>query len=364
MSFDAFIYANIWRISVLSLFHRHQIAEKTMRDKKIAVFYNPKQVLEKGTENQTSKSPLKPRLMFEQLQLRLSEHIDVENTFSPFSKQEFLIAHEETYVDAVLTGTGLGNKGGLGYWNEGVPEYVAFTNANLYNAIATSIREPEKVCLSLTSGFHHARPSGGAGFCTFSGQAIASVKLYRELGLSGAYLDLDGHFGNSIEDSRSFVSDLNKAVPLGFNINIGSNGARNDNYVAELKAKLDVLEKAILANQIHYVVWCHGADSHEWDDLGGGCSTLHWLECSNYFYEWVKKIDEKLGRPLPLSASLFGGYRSDDYASVLNLHLGDVACCINTLLDEQIKFEVEVKQRRSDHADKILVLSKRDQNKH
>jgi len=316
-----------------------------MRDKKIAVFYNPKQVLEKGTENQTSKSPLKPRLIMEQLQLRLSKYIEVKSNFSPFTKQEFLIAHEESYVDAVLSGKGAGCKGGLGYWNDGVPTYAAFTNANLYNAIAMSIREPAKVCLSLTSGFHHARPSGGAGFCTFSGQVIASVKLYRELGLSGAYLDLDGHFGNSIEDSRDFVSDLNVAVPPGFNINIGLNGDRNENYVAELKAKLDVLEKAILDNQIHYVVWCHGADSHEWDDLGRGCSTWHWLECAKYFYEWVKKIDKKLGRPLPLSASLFGGYRSDDYVSVLNLHLGDVASCISTLLSEELEFEVDVKQR-------------------
>ena len=316
-----------------------------MREKKIAVFYNPQQVLEKGPENHTSKSPLKPRLMMEQLQLRLPQYIAVEDTFGPFTKQEFLIAHEEAYVDAVLSGKGKGCEGGLGYWNEGVPAYAAFTHANLYNAIAMSIRELAKVCLSLSSGFHHARPMCGEGFCTFSGQVIASVKLYRELGLSGAYLDLDGHFGNSIEDSRAFVIDLDLAVPPGFNINIGLNGARNENYVDELKAKLDVLETAILANQIHYVVWCHGADSHEWDDLGRSCSTWHWLECADYFYQWVKKMDEKLGRPLPLSASLFGGYRSDDYASVLNLHLGDVACCINNLLGEELEFEVDVKQR-------------------
>ena len=63
--------------------------------------------------------------MMEQLQLRLPQYIEVKDTFSPFTKQEFLIAHEEAYVDAVLSGKGKGCEGGLGYWNEGVPAYVA-----------------------------------------------------------------------------------------------------------------------------------------------------------------------------------------------------------------------------------------------
>ncbi|MEZ6120508.1 MAG: hypothetical protein R3C28_28575 [Pirellulaceae bacterium] len=37
-------------------------------------------------------------------------------------------------------------------------------------------------------------------------------------------------------------------------------------------------------DEIHYVVFCHGADSHQDDDLGGQCTTGEWLECSVMFY--------------------------------------------------------------------------------
>ena len=83
---------------------------------------------------------------------------------------------------------------------------MRYTNASLYHAIEHAVAHPEQVALSSTSGFHHARPTGGGGFCTFSGQVIAAVKIYREHRLVGAHVDLDGHFGNSIEDSQTSVS--------------------------------------------------------------------------------------------------------------------------------------------------------------
>jgi len=38
--------------------------------------------------------------------------------------------------------------------------------------------------------------------------------MYRERGLSGAWIDLDGHFGNSIDDTIDFAPDLARAVPV------------------------------------------------------------------------------------------------------------------------------------------------------
>ena len=96
---------------------------------------------------------------------------------------------------------------------------MRYTNASLYHAIEHAVAHPEQVTFSPTSGFHHARPAAGSAFCTFSGQVIAAIKIFREHRLVGAYLDLDGHFGNSIEDSRTFVADLNQAIPPGCNIN-------------------------------------------------------------------------------------------------------------------------------------------------
>ncbi len=203
-------------------------------------------------------------------------------------------------------------------------ESVRYTNASLYNAIKHAVLNPQNVSFSPTSGFHHASPTSGCGFCTFSGQVIASVKIYQELRLSGCYFDLDGHFGNSIEDSREFVPNLNKAVPRGCNINPSG---RNETYMISLKKEFKKMEKKILNNEIHYIVWCHGADSHIDDDLGGQVDTKYWNLCSSKFYSWVKKLDKKLGRPIPVISSLFGGYRKKDYDAVLNLHISDLIAC-------------------------------------
>ena len=48
---------------------------------------------------------------------------------------------------------------------------------------------------------------------------------------------------------------------------------------------------------------------------------------------------------LPLSLALFGGYRSDHYESVLNLHVGDLVICLSTLCGQAIEYELLVKRK-------------------
>jgi len=276
--------------------------------------------------------------------LGITEFLDVDGIFEPFTREDFLIAHTTAYVDAVLTGNDLHLRSTNGLpWSKELAKTVRYTNASFYNAIKYSVLHPETPCFSPTSGFHHSRPSSGSGFCTFAGQVIASVKLYRELGKRGAYFDLDGHYGNSIEDCRKYQPDINVAVPVGFNINPYG---RNEEYLTDLLTAFERVEWAILDGEIDYVVWCHGADSHEQDDLGGQVNTLYWVRCAYEFYKWVKRVDEKLyklGRaPLPVSMALFGGYRSDSYESVLSLHTKDMVLCLNTLCGQSIIYEAQV----------------------
>jgi acetoin utilization deacetylase AcuC-like enzyme len=309
---------------------------------KIKVFFNPKQV-NTVVGQSFSKSPLKPKLVIENIfKLELDNHFDFEPNFQPFRKADFKIAHTRNYVDAVFSGKGHLASSNSIPWSENLAESVTYTNASLYNAIKYAVENPQTVTFSPTSGFHHAQPSRGCGFCTFSGQVIASVKLWREKGLRGAYLDLDGHFGNSIEDSRDYVKDLNEAIPRGFNINPQG---YNERYLNDLHLKLIQLEKAIEAGYIDYIVWCHGADSHADDDLGCQCSTHHWLACSKAFYGWLNYLQAKLGRQIPVTMALFGGYRADDYQSVLNLHLMDLGLCLDMLTGTELNLNLEVKKK-------------------
>lgn len=310
---------------------------------KIKMFFNLNQVLYANIERSASKSPFKPLLLLNFLNgdcgQPLINYFNESWDFEPFVKDDFLIAHTSAYVNAVFEGEHpLCASNGIP-WSDELVLSVTFTNANLYHSIREAVLHPEHISFSPVSGMHHARPSSGSGFCTFSGQVIASVKLYREMGKSGAWLDLDGHYGNSIEDTRHFVKDLDKAIPPGFNINPNGHGK---GYIKSLKSHLRKLTDAILEGKIHYVVWCHGADSHEWDDLGGQVSTEEWIECSKIFYRWVKKMTKLRGKPLPVILTLFGGYRADHYDSVLSLHTADLVCCLNILCGENINYEAIV----------------------
>lgn len=226
-------------------------------------------------------------------------------------------------------------------WSREFAESTRYTNSSLYHAILKSVNIPSKLCLSPTSGFHHAVPEHGALFCAFSGQVIAAVKLYRQSGLSGAFIDLDGHFGNSIEDSRSFVPDLNAAVPKGCNINLKT---QHGEYLEDLKIRLLILQELFLENKIHYLVFCHGADSHEEDDIGHQLTTEEWLECARLFTETVKKIETLSGKPVPVSLALFGGYRHDDYDGVLSLHTASLMTVLRGLSEVKQEYVPVVKR--------------------
>lgn len=311
----------------------------TKRDPKIHLFYRDEQVIRRA--NGYSMSPLKPRLLLQHLvKNKLNNQFILHKGWKPFNREDFLEAHTDRYVNCFFEGINpAASSNGL-TWNKEFAETVRYTNSSLYHAIKYAVEHPERITFSPTSGFHHAQPDHGSGFCTFSGQVIVSMKIYKAKKLVGAYVDLDGHFGNSIEDSRDYIPDLDKAIPRDCNIN--PEGAHAD-YLFDLDEKLRVLENKLLRGKVHYVVFAHGADSHEYDNLGHQCSTKEWLLASRMVYSMIRRVSEKLGHCVPLTLSLFGGYRHDDYASVLNLHTGDLVTCLNIMCNKQIDFEVKVK---------------------
>jgi acetoin utilization deacetylase AcuC-like enzyme len=169
--------------------------------------------------------------------------------------------------------------------------------------------------------------------------------LYKEFGFVGAYIDLDGHYGNSIEDFKehSSVSDV-VSQSIKFNINPKYN---HREYINDLKESLEELKLALLNNEIHYVVFCHGADSHEYDDCWNGnekgqCTTEEWVECSSIVYSFIRDMKVKYNKDIPLCISLFGGYRQDNYENVLNLHAKDVIQAINIFYNSNIKDKLKI----------------------
>jgi acetoin utilization deacetylase AcuC-like enzyme len=291
----------------------------------------------------TSRSPLKPRLLIERGgALGFVRLLQVDRYWQPFGKEDFLQAHTRDYVEAFFNGDlPLAESNSIGY-SPAFADSVRYTNASLYHAIAAANRNPGQITFSPTSGFHHAQPERGGGFCTFSGQVIASLKLWHDKQLVGAYVDLDGHYGNSIEDSRAFAPELDQAVPRQYHINpAGSHRA----YLHDLSNRLVPLKDALLEKRVHYVVLCHGADSHEWDDLGGQLDTEEWLEAARLVYATVREAAGQIGH-VPFTLALFGGYRSDHYASVLDLHWASLCLALKNLAQLPGDFNPKVARPR------------------
>ncbi len=286
-------------------------------------------VLAQDFSDNYSKSPTKPLRLIQFLETNgYSKFFDFESQWKPFGPEDFCLAHEAEYVADFFAGKSpKSTTNGLG-WSPQFAQSVRYTNASLYAAVQSSVLNPQTISFSPTSGFHHAHPAGGYGYCTFSGQVIASLKLWRDKHLRGAWIDLDGHYGNSIEDSRVFAPDLIEAVAPGNNINPEGKGL---DYLANLRNELAQLRERVLAGGVDYLCFCHGADSHMDDDLGDQCSTEQWLEASRLVYTFVRDVSQERGAPLPLSLSLFGGYRAQNYDAVLALHAADLLVCLQVL---------------------------------
>jgi len=316
-----------------------------MRYPKIVTFFHPFLACEHKADLNYSKSPAKPaRLMAYLATKGLADCLEIRDDFPLLEDKDFHLAHTATYVEDFFSGKGLCESNNL-RWSHEFATSVRYTNSSLWAALRNSLCHPAEVSFSPTSGFHHATPERGGGFCTFSGQVIASLKAWESFAAVGCYIDLDAHFGNSIEDSRRFAPDLDQAVPKAYHFN----GSQTDGeYFAMLETFVrGTLEPALLAGSVQYVVWCHGADSHRDDQLGHQCTTRWWLRCADFFWSWIAEMDAAQGRPVPVSCALFGGYRDDHYNSVLSLHTGDLMSCMRHLLGWDSGYQTEVRARKS-----------------
>lgn len=300
-----------------------------MRTSKIKTFYTDRQVCHQNiSETSASRSPQKPALLLKRLKKNgYIKMLDVEAHFEPMSRKDFQIAHTEEYINNVFHKKG-NYASNMLPWSKELIESLPYTTASLYHAKKYALAYPETVCFAPVSGMHHAQPTRGLGFCTFSGQVVSAVKIYQELGKSCAYFDLDGHFGNSIEDTRDFNPLVNEAIPC--NCNINPDG-KDDIYQDDFAEGLAYVKDKILQDEVHYVVFAHGADSHVDDDLGGQCDTAHWIGCAEMFAHWVNDVSATIGKPLPVVLALFGGYRQDNYEAVLDLHTKSLITCSNII---------------------------------
>jgi hypothetical protein len=166
---------------------------------------------------------------------------------------------------------------------------------------------------------------------------------------------MDGHTGNSIDDSRKFVPELNDAIPIGMNLN--PRRKNNQTCLEDLSMGLQEIKEQVLKGNIDSICFAQGADSHIWDDLRVQetmLNTTDWVTAHSMVFQAVKELSDTLKKPIPLIISLFGGYRKNDYDSVLNLHLLNLQSCLEILCGIERKYEFrEVLEKRRIFLDQL-----------
>ena len=140
--------------------------------------------------------------------------------------------------------------------------------------------------VNLSGGYHHAKPSGGEGFCVYNDIAIAIVALRSEGLLEERarvlYVDLDAHLGNGVahaflEDDRVLLFDMfnaqiypadDRPARARLNWGIGLDSSVDDTrYLGALKAELIGALEA--SQDVKLVIYNAGTDVFERDPLGG-----------------------------------------------------------------------------------------------
>ncbi len=114
----------------------------------------------------------------------------------PVTEADLLRVHEPEYVRAVRTGEPQELAESQKFpWSPELYPSVVLTNGGVLAAARSAITD--RISGALASGFHHAGPDRGEGFCTFNGLVVAAEALRAEGKIeTAAVLDLDLHYGN------------------------------------------------------------------------------------------------------------------------------------------------------------------------
>ena len=257
----------------------------------------------------------------------------------PFTETELLTLHDPAFVAAVKAASS-------GHLPENALQYGLGTSDNpvsagLHDAIlricgatlaAVRLVASGQVtrALSLSGGLHHAGAAKMSGFCTYNDVALAIHEAVTRYGLRVAYLDLDAHHGDGVQEffytsgevltvsvhesgrylfpGTGFTYEVGRSAGRGLSVNVPLEPFTEDaSYLEMLGA---VLPKALGAFQPDLIVLQAGADMHRYDPL----TDLHLsVQGISESYRLVSRLaDEFCGGRLVATGG--GGY--DPYRTV------------------------------------------------
>lgn len=217
--------------------------------------------------------------------------------------------HDPRFVDDVLH---LRQRNGFGSFSESVARSVLYTCGACYDSACVALNEG--LSASLTSGFHHAGPQSGRGFCTFNGLMVSAMQLIAEGRVRKvAIVDCDYHYGDGTQAiiDAGQLSDrvLHKSFGLLY---------RRPEQAGDYLTAVAGLRASFESFQPDLVFYQAGADVHV-DDPFGGLLTTEQMRARD---QAVFSLAHELA--IPLTWNLAGGYQIESDGSiprVIELHL-------------------------------------------
>jgi acetoin utilization deacetylase AcuC-like enzyme len=254
-----------------------------------------------------SPSDRKPRAMSEALQ-RAGWPIEVVAP-TPSAVDDVCKVHDPRFVDDVLH---LRQRNGFGSYSESVARSVLYTCGACYDSALVALEDG--ISASLTSGFHHAGPSAGRGFCTFNGLMVAAVQLLDEARAKKvAIVDCDYHYG----DGTQAIIDACKLADRVLHLSFGQLYRTREQAGAYLRAVVG-LRGRFDAFEPDLILYQAGADVHVDDPFGGLLTTEEMRERDRTIFSLARELS------IPVTWNLAGGYQIETDGSiprVIQLHL-------------------------------------------
>jgi acetoin utilization deacetylase AcuC-like enzyme len=220
----------------------------------------------------------------------------------PLTSDQVLQVHDSEYVHAVQTGDPLYLAESQGFtWDSALWPMVLASNGGVVAAALDALEHG--LSGSLSSGLHHARRRGGAGFCTFNGLVIAAREALAAGAGSVLIVDLDAHCGGGTasliaEDAGVWQTDV--AVD-GFDFYGGSIVERSrgrirlalardsDDYLAQIERSLGEIERE--GPSFDLCLYNAGMDPFEGCSIGGmtGITRRILAARERLVFEWFER---------------------------------------------------------------------------
>lgn len=273
-----------------------------------AIFYHPDTVLTTYEFDTTRKG----HAIAAQLQ---NDGITVR-TPDPLRPEEAMLIHTHEYVNAIRNGQPEHLATSQGFdWDAQMWNSVAAQNGAMRDAALAAIAGTPAYAIS--AGFHHARRTKGAGFCTLNGLALAAHVAHRQGVRQTIILDVDAHHGGGTYSMVHQWPDV-RHVDIATSPYDGydTDEPHRSYYVASAKDYLDTLQYALRDIEAalqpgDLLIYNAGMDSHELCRMGSlyGVTTALLTQREALVATWARQ------HQLRMMACLAGGYADEIFTT-------------------------------------------------